>query len=63
MSVNTTFLPIALLLIAAVFEGYCLVDLARAPQVRMWPREVWALLMVLTIPIGGILYLRYGKVR
>jgi hypothetical protein len=48
---------------AAVFEGYCLVDCARASQVRYFNQWTWALIMLITIPVGGVLYLMYGKVR
>jgi hypothetical protein len=44
----------------------CLVDLARAKDVRYLPKWVWALLCLgigLTIPFGGIVYLVFGKVR
>jgi hypothetical protein len=45
------------------FAWYCLTDLSRAPQVLIFSRQVWAVLIVFTIPIGGLLYLRYGRVR
>lgn len=48
---------------AAVFEGYCLVDCARSTRVRSLDQWTWALIMVLTIPVGGVLYLMYGKDR
>ncbi|HEX6497907.1 MAG TPA: PLDc N-terminal domain-containing protein [Micromonosporaceae bacterium] len=55
--------PVALLLVIATFEGYCLVDCARAEQVRYVNQWTWALIMLITMPLGGILYLVYGKVR
>jgi hypothetical protein len=58
-----SFAPIALLLVAAVFEGYCLVDCARSREVRYFSQWTWALIMLVTLPVGGILYLVYGKVR
>jgi hypothetical protein len=67
--VPTTQIPpaflavLALFLGAVVFEGFCLVDLARSRDVRGLPREMWLLLMLITIPLGGILYLRYGRRR
>jgi len=54
---------VALILVLATFEGYCLVDCARADQVRYLSRWTWAVIMLVTIPFGGILYLTYGKVR
>ncbi len=54
---------IALLAVLTWFAGYCVVDLARASEVRTLTREMWLLIILITIPIGGMLYLRYGKVR
>ena len=51
-------LPIVVLL--AAFFIYCLVDLARHP-VRYLPKWAWALICVLSIPIGGIVYLIVGR--
>lgn len=48
---------------AAVFEGYCLVDCARSTRVRYFNQWTWALIMLITIPLGGVLYLVYGKER
>jgi Phospholipase_D-nuclease N-terminal len=53
----------ALILVLAAFEGYCLVDCARAREVRYFNQWTWALIMLITMPLGGILYLVYGKVR
>jgi hypothetical protein len=63
MNPTTALIAVTVSLAAAVFEGYCLVDLARARVVRYLPREAWALIMLITIPFGGMLYLAYGKVR
>ena len=45
------------------FDWYCLADIAKARYVRHLTRQAWALLVVITFPIGGVLYLTYGKVR
>ena len=50
--------PLAVLAVA--FVGYCLVDLART-QVRYLPKWAWALVCVLSVPLGGIVYLLIGK--
>ncbi len=42
------------------FAVYCLVDLARS-EVRYLPKWLWALVCVLSIPIGGIVYLLVGR--
>lgn len=53
--------------IAAVvrFEMFCLRDLADTPdwQLRGLDRRGWTLVTLLSIPLGGIAYLYYGKTR
>jgi hypothetical protein len=49
-----------LLLAAAIFEIYCLVDLYRS-QVQFLPKWGWALVILLVNPIGGIAYLIAGR--
>ena len=45
------------------FAGSCLQDLARTPdyQLRILPKMACALLIIVTIPLGGVLYMLYGK--
>jgi hypothetical protein len=50
-----------LLLIGVTFVGYCLWDLARQPGTRGLPKAVWAVLTVISVPLGGILYLLLGR--
>ena len=45
------------------FDWLCLSDLAANPRVRYLTRQQWALVIVATFPIGGVLYLSYGEVR
>jgi hypothetical protein len=47
---------------AACFAAYCLIDLARARQVRYLPKWGWAIACLVQIPFGGIMYLAAGKV-
>jgi hypothetical protein len=54
----------ALITVVAVvlsFEVYCLADIARAKEVRRLDRETWAIICLVTLPLGGILYLSLGK--
>ncbi len=59
-------LAVVLSLVALVvwFDARCLADLARTrdDQLRYLTRTGWALLIVVTFPLGPVLYLRYGKV-
>ena len=50
-----------LLVIAAAFVVYCIVDVVRAPAVRYLPKWVWILICLLSIPLGGIVYLLLGR--
>lgn len=52
-------LPIVL--IGVGFVVYCLIDLFRTEQVRYLPRWLWAIICVVSVPIGGIAYLILGK--
>lgn len=46
---------------AACFAAFCLIDLARAGQVRYLPKWGWAIACLAQIPLGGIMYLAIGK--
>jgi hypothetical protein len=45
------------------FDSRCLADLRDTSdrQLRWFPRQTWALIIVFAFPIGPILYLRYAK--
>jgi hypothetical protein len=56
--------PVALILgLAVAFVVFCLADIVRAPAVRYLPKWAWALICVVQIPGGGIIYLSVGRVR
>jgi len=48
------------LVLIAVFLVYCLVDLARS-EVRHLPKWAWATICVISVPLGGIIYLTIGR--
>lgn len=54
-------IPIAVLAVA--FAVYCLVDLKRADRVRFLPKWAWVIICVISIPLGGIVYLLFGRAR
>ncbi len=61
---NPGLLPILVLALAAGFIAFCLVDLARADEVRYLPKWAWVLVICfISAPIGGIIYLTIGRVR
>jgi hypothetical protein len=45
------------------FVRFCLDDLDHAVVVQGLPRETWRLLIMITIPVGGLLYLAVGRPR
>lgn len=51
--------PLALLAVALV--GYCLYDIGRAETVRHLPKWAWALICILSIPLGPLAYLALGR--
>lgn len=46
--------------IALGFVGYCLNDLSRS-EVKHLPKWGWAILIVVSVPAGGIIYLALGR--
>jgi Phospholipase_D-nuclease N-terminal len=48
--------------LAVGFAALCVADIARAAQVRYLPKWAWALICVIQIPLGGIIYLSVGRV-
>ncbi len=55
----TAAIPILVLLVP--FTVVCLVDLARARQVRYLPKWGWAVIICVSIPWGGLAYLVFGR--
>lgn len=53
----------AIVIVAVAFEVFCLVDLYRAGAVRYLPKWAWGAICLISIPLGGIVYLSVGKVR
>lgn len=52
---------VPLIVIVLGFVIYCLQDLVRQPDVRYLPKPVWAVITLVSIPLGGILYLLLGR--
>jgi len=54
-------IPVVAVVVA--FDVWCLVDLARAGQVRYLPKWAWAVAICVWGPWGGLIYLTLGKDR
>jgi ABC-2 type transport system ATP-binding protein len=54
---------IPVLAAAVAFAAWCLVDVARAGQVRYLRKWVWAVVICVSVPGGGLVYLIFGKAR
>jgi hypothetical protein len=50
------------LALAVSFDAFCLVDIARASQVRYLPKWAWVLICLAQTPGGGIVYLCVGRI-
>ena len=49
-----------LIVLALAFVGYCWLDMYRN-EVKHLPKWAWATIAIISIPIGGIVYLAFGR--
>jgi hypothetical protein len=59
---NTAALA-AIVVVAVTFEAFCQIDIYRADGVRYLPKWAWAGVCLISIPVGGIVYLGIGRTR
>ncbi|MGB9374884.1 MAG: PLD nuclease N-terminal domain-containing protein [Jiangellales bacterium] len=52
-----------LLLLALGFVTWVVVDIVRSDSVKHLPKWAWVILAVVSIPVGGIVYLLVGRDR
>jgi ABC-2 type transport system ATP-binding protein len=53
--------PMLILLVAVGFAAFCLYDLGRSTEARYLPKWAWALIICISVPLGGIVYLAIGR--
>lgn len=65
MEVNTNLaLAIApLVLLGLGFAAWVVVDIVRSEHVQHLPKWAWVIIAVISIPVGGIVYLLLGRDR
>ena len=51
---------VPILVAALAFVVYCWVDISRS-EVRHLPKWAWAVVCVISVPMGGIAYLLFGR--
>jgi Phospholipase_D-nuclease N-terminal len=60
---NPRIWPLLLVAVLGIgFDAFCLVDLARAADVRYLRKWAWAVICLIQCPLGGILYLSIGRI-
>jgi hypothetical protein len=58
------FALMPIVILAILFDVYCVTDIVRSPSVRHLPKTVWVIIILLvSAPWGGLLYLFLGRDR
>lgn len=52
---------IPLILLTAIYFGVCFYSLLTRPKVKHLPKWGWALICIISIPLGGIVYFTLGR--
>ena len=52
---------IPVIVLVAIVVVACLIDIVRRSRVKNLPKAVWALIVVLVIPLGAVAYLALGR--
>jgi predicted ABC-type exoprotein transport system permease subunit len=63
--VDKNSLIAALVPVIVIFVGfavYCVVDVLRAERTKHLPKWAWLVICLVSIPMGGVLYLLLGRV-
>ena len=49
------------IVLASVFVIYCWADIWRRSSVKLLPKWAWAIVCGITVPLGGIAYMLFGR--
>lgn len=52
---------IPLILIVIVYLTYCLYDLIKVPNVKIFSKWIWGVIICISIPFGGVVYILIGR--
>lgn len=52
-----------LAIVSLAFVAYCIADIVRAERVRHVPKWLWVVICLVSVPLGGVIYLVVGKER
>ncbi len=55
------YVIVPILILAIAFDAYCLIDLNRARSVRHLPKWAWVIVILVSAPWGGLIYLFAGR--
>ena len=50
-----------IVVVGLAFAAYCVVDVVRSPATLYLPKWAWAALCLVSIPLGGIIYMLVGR--
>jgi Phospholipase_D-nuclease N-terminal len=58
---NSAAAIIPIIVIGLAFVIFCLRDVFTRPRVKYLPRWLWAIICLISVPLGGIIYLIVGR--
>lgn len=59
-SLLTALVPVIIIFVG--FVVYCVVDVLRAERTKHLPKWAWLVICLVSVPLGGVLYLLLGRV-
>jgi hypothetical protein len=61
MSLTMILIIVLAVMLAVAWEVFCLRDLVRADRARYLPKWAWAVVCLVSIPWGGLIYVIFGR--